>query len=92
MRYKVDPVQHRGQPCPLNPDHTHFIMVDDGKRNKYGGEQLMRAGLKECIQLSPDGKSSKMMPVFEAKPITGIPESSCLYCVEAFCATLLCSG
>ena len=26
----------KGSNPPLNPDHTHFLMVDDGLRNRYG--------------------------------------------------------
>lgn len=40
------------QPVPLNPDHTHFLMVDDGYRYNYfgsGGLSKFIAGLEAMI-------------------------------------------
>jgi hypothetical protein len=34
---------------PLNPDHTHFIFVDDGYRIRYGGVAGIRAKLEQKI-------------------------------------------
>ena len=34
---------------PLNADHTHFIFVDDGYRNKYGGVAAMRSKIEQKI-------------------------------------------
>ena len=33
--YHVDPVIRHGKPVSLDPNHTHFILVDDGFRNKF---------------------------------------------------------
>ncbi len=33
--YHVDPVVRHGKPVSLDPNHTHFILVDDGYRNKF---------------------------------------------------------
>lgn len=33
----------------LDNNHTHFILVDDGTINKYGGEISFRASLENCI-------------------------------------------
>lgn len=44
-------IQH-GRPVSLNPDHTHFILVDDGKRGKYGGVADFRAKLERKISSS----------------------------------------
>lgn len=34
---------------PLDPNHTHFILVDDGTVDKYGGEIVLRAKLEGRI-------------------------------------------
>ena len=34
---------------PLNPDHTHFIFVDDGYRIRYGGVAGIRARFEQKI-------------------------------------------
>ena len=33
----------------LDNNHTHFILVDDGTINKYGGEISFRASLENCV-------------------------------------------
>lgn len=33
----------------LDNNHTHFILVDDGTINKFGGEIKFRASLENCI-------------------------------------------
>ena len=35
--------------APLDPNHTHFILVDNGKLNQYGGEIELRANLESQI-------------------------------------------
>ncbi|XP_005094347.1 transient receptor potential cation channel subfamily M member 3 [Aplysia californica] len=37
------------QPVPLNPDHTHFIFVDDGYRIRYGGVAEFRSKFEKKI-------------------------------------------
>ncbi|XP_059174640.1 transient receptor potential cation channel subfamily M member-like 2 [Physella acuta] len=37
------------QPVPLNPDHTHFIFVDDGYRYRYGGVADFRSKFEKKI-------------------------------------------
>ncbi|GFO25838.1 transient receptor potential cation channel subfamily m member 3-like [Plakobranchus ocellatus] len=37
------------QPVPLNPDHTHFIFVDDGYRIRYGGVAQFRSKFEKKI-------------------------------------------
>lgn len=34
-KYKASTAIRHHHPVPLNPDHTHFIMVDNGFRNMY---------------------------------------------------------
>ena len=41
--YRASNMILHGQPVSLNPDHTHFIFVDDGFRNRYGGVADFRA-------------------------------------------------
>ena len=48
-QYKVNNIVRSGQPVPLNPDHTHFILVDDGNRGRYGGVAEFRAQLEKKI-------------------------------------------
>ena len=41
--YRASNMILHGEPVSLNPDHTHFIFVDDGLRNRYGGVADFRA-------------------------------------------------
>lgn len=34
---------------PLDPNHSHFILVDNQKRNTFGGEIELRAKLEHAI-------------------------------------------
>ena len=34
-RYKASTAIRHHKPVPLNPDHTHFVMFDNGLRNKF---------------------------------------------------------
>ncbi|BFY97240.1 hypothetical protein BsWGS_00280 [Bradybaena similaris] len=48
-------IEHK-QPVPLNPDHTHFIFVDDGYRARYGGVAAFRSKFEKRIaQDAKDG-------------------------------------
>ena len=40
VRYETNIEIKTKEPSPLNPHHTHFLMVDDGNRNRYGGYGL----------------------------------------------------
>ena len=37
-RYNPNIEIRKGSRPPLNPDHTHFIMVDDGYRNRLAAK------------------------------------------------------
>ena len=37
------------QPVSLNPNHTHFLLVDDGIRGKYSGVAEFRANLERRL-------------------------------------------
>lgn len=41
----------------LDNNHTHFILVDDGRINRYGGEISFRASLENCISRKQMEKS-----------------------------------
>ncbi|XP_060576682.1 transient receptor potential cation channel subfamily M member-like 2 [Ruditapes philippinarum] len=47
---------------PLNPDHTHFIFVDDGYRIRYGGVAGIRAKLEQKIS-QPQAEGGLGIPV-----------------------------
>ncbi|XP_070540267.1 transient receptor potential cation channel subfamily M member-like 2 [Ptychodera flava] len=47
--YKVNPVIKRGHPVSLNPEHTHFILVDNGTDLKFGVELKLRSELEKKI-------------------------------------------
>ncbi|KAL8615580.1 hypothetical protein ACOMHN_016157 [Nucella lapillus] len=47
--YRASNMILHGQPVSLNPDHTHFIFVDDGMRNRYGGVADFRAGFERKL-------------------------------------------
>ena len=34
---------------PLEPNHTHFIFIDDGTKHKHGGEIEFRAQFERAI-------------------------------------------
>ncbi|XP_041370086.1 transient receptor potential cation channel subfamily M member 1-like isoform X2 [Gigantopelta aegis] len=51
-----------GSPVSLNPDHTHFIFVDDGMRNRYGGVADFRAKFEKLIS-APAAEGGKGIPV-----------------------------
>ena len=40
VRYESNVEIKTKEPSPLNPHHTHFLLVDDGNRNRYGGAGL----------------------------------------------------
>ena len=40
----------RGKPVPLNPNHTHFILVDDGRKNRSGRADLaLRSRFEKAV-------------------------------------------
>ncbi|CAG5125692.1 unnamed protein product [Candidula unifasciata] len=53
--YRSSTVIEHKQPVPLNPDHTHFIFVDDGYRARYGGVAKFRSGFEKKIAQDTDG-------------------------------------
>uniref|UniRef100_A0A914VVE5 Uncharacterized protein n=1 Tax=Plectus sambesii TaxID=2011161 RepID=A0A914VVE5_9BILA len=54
--YHVDPVIREGKPASLDPNHTHFILVDDGY-SKYVRPTVaeFRAKLEQKIAANEDG-------------------------------------
>lgn len=46
---------------PLDENHSHFILIDDGSENKFGGEIEFRTSLEKYISeqsVDPDDKES----------------------------------
>ena len=54
--YRTSNVILHDSAVPLNPDHTHFIFVDDGYRIRYGGVAGVRAQLEQTISKRETGK------------------------------------
>lgn len=53
-----------GRDCPLDPNHTHFILADDGTSGMYGMEIGLRSELERAISNSPTGSERGMFDVF----------------------------
>lgn len=49
---------------PLNPDHTHFIFVDDGYRIRYDGVAAVRSQLEQTISAPVNGKYDWLTSLF----------------------------
>lgn len=58
----------RGKPVSLNPDHTHFLLVDDGTQGQCGAKEvLFRARLERVIADKPNiQKQSTLLPTLTA--------------------------
>ena len=48
MHYTKPGGEVKGE-APIEPNHTHFIFVDDGSVRKYGAEIAFRAHLEHVI-------------------------------------------
>ena len=61
-KYRAKETKIRRQ-SPLDPNHSHFILVDDGTQHKFGVEISLRARVEKKIsQLrTGDGKESKQL-------------------------------
>ena len=45
---------------PLDPNHSHFILVDNQELNKFGGEIELRGNLEKAISHYNIGKQEKI--------------------------------
>lgn len=56
--YKVTNVIKSGSPVSLNPNHTHYIFVDEGYRRRYGGckSAEVRSALERRIAQPTDSE------------------------------------
>lgn len=53
--YRVEHSFQRGKPVSLNPDHTHFLLVDDGTQGQCGAKEVQfRAHLEKVIASKPN--------------------------------------
>ncbi|KAK3094835.1 hypothetical protein FSP39_006870 [Pinctada imbricata] len=60
--FKTSNVILHGQPVPLNPNHTHFVFVDNGKRNTYAGASQFRAMFEQKVS-KPTEENGLGIPV-----------------------------
>ncbi|XP_061184290.1 transient receptor potential cation channel subfamily M member-like 2 [Saccostrea echinata] len=49
VHFQTSNVIIHGKPVPLNPNHTHFVFVDDGVRNTYTGASEFRAQFEQKV-------------------------------------------
>jgi hypothetical protein len=61
--YKASNMILHGQPVSLNPDHTHFIFVDDGFRNRYSGVAEFRARFEKKLCTPKQGRHNLLMAI-----------------------------
>ena len=54
--FKTSNVILHGQPVPINPNHTHFIFVDNGVRNHYAGAAQFRAMFEQKVSRPTEGE------------------------------------
>jgi len=53
--YRVEHSFQRGKPVSLNPDHTHFLLVDDGTQGQFGEMEVnFRGKLERVIAGKPN--------------------------------------
>lgn len=58
--YRVEHSFQRGKPVSLNPDHTHFLLVDDGTQGQCGAKEVQfRARLERVIADKPNIQKQK---------------------------------
>ncbi|ELT87598.1 hypothetical protein CAPTEDRAFT_226576 [Capitella teleta] len=67
-QYKVNNIIRHGEPVSLNHNHTHFMLVDDGLRNRYGGVAEFRARLEKRLSspvnpIDGEGDAGEGIPV-----------------------------
>ncbi|XP_070536806.1 transient receptor potential cation channel subfamily M member-like 2 isoform X1 [Ptychodera flava] len=60
--YRVE--EQKGLEAPLDPNHTHFILVDNGTINRYGTEIKLRGKIEKAIsEMRLDRSQSDIMTV-----------------------------
>ncbi|XP_063963510.1 transient receptor potential cation channel subfamily M member 1-like [Lytechinus pictus] len=92
VSYKVDPEEKRGQPSPLNPDHTHFILIDCGRKNKYGESAELKAKIQE-LMLQPESEGGLGIPVVNVILEGGIDTfETVAHAVRRHTPVILCNG
>lgn len=55
VHFKTSNIILHGKPVPLNPNHTHFVFVDDGFRNNYKGASEFRAMFEQKVSTPTQG-------------------------------------
>eukprot|EP00039_Didymoeca_costata_P003537 m.68263 g.68263 ORF g.68263 m.68263 type:complete len:1826 (+) comp11953_c0_seq2:265-5742(+) len=66
LTYYGDPDSYQPKPfCSLDRNHTHFVLVDDGTQDKFGGEIGARASIESSsAKLASFGKFGSESPIF----------------------------
>jgi len=61
--YPITDVNVQKGTQPLDPNHSHFILVDDGSRNTFGGEIKWRADFEKFLtqHVLSDSKGRKRL-------------------------------
>lgn len=52
LHYTIHSPLHSSQSAAIDPNHTHFLLIDDGRRGNYGGEIKFRTDLEEQLSSS----------------------------------------
>eukprot|EP00057_Strongylocentrotus_purpuratus_P006530 XP_011661004.1 PREDICTED: transient receptor potential cation channel subfamily M member 1 isoform X3 [Strongylocentrotus purpuratus] len=92
VSYRVDPVVKRGQPSPLNPDHTHFIMIDCGRKNRYGDSVELKSKIQEAM-LQPESEGGLGIPVVNVILEGGVDTiDTVVQAVQRRTPVILCNG
>ena len=55
VNYSGSPDIRRGQPVPLNPNHTHFLMIDTGYRYTFKGVAPFITSFEKMVSAPPPG-------------------------------------
>lgn len=80
-----------GSGAPLDHNHTHFILVDDGTEGKYGGEIEFRTDLERyisdnCIlENSACGKFDESKTIIHHHCVSPLfPVNAALMCIHVY--------
>lgn len=86
MHYTKPGGEVKGE-APIEPNHTHFIFVDDGSLRKYGAEITFRAHLEQVISGDFFGSQTSPSPTGRPSVIRGLsvqPEQSGYFSTDRY--------
>ncbi len=61
--YVEDQVEKKNKDKLLDPNHNHFIFVDDGSENEFGKEIKVRTTLESVLRHLLDGNSCQVQEI-----------------------------